>query len=744
MAYKYSTLLGIFLPLAGCGTGETGLLVTVYGEGVSQLELHLARDGGGRWRQDPTIPKETLAIDLQRDLASGPFRVMVVPGGNGLDQVLAVEVLGLADGKPRAIGGRQGLKFVDGKVVTVDIDIVGPTGAGPFSTDDRCFCADGLPWLSMADAQCEALVPAGPVAQQAVPACDGQVSPGELRGDRLVPCFTPAGGACRAGTRTCVDGDRVAFDAACQADGASPEAPVKACDDYRGAPVCTDPILALWKSAKPMDISPPDPCDPVASLPGRVVVLPFGTDLAGMKDAVALEGPNPVAAATPTRVKLAAGVPVDLKLSVPLLIDGKPALLVVTPRGLVCPGRGDFAVPADLSVVQVDGGTGIADAGTPIKSDLSVPADLARPTDLAVPLDLYRAADLVTPLDLYLPPAMFAQPVAFQTPGVPSSLAAGDLDGDLADDLLVGTSTSCALYRGTANGFVAQPALMQGAVSGVGMGLVDGDKLPDPICGQSGSQKYLIFPNLGALTFGGAVGNNTTGLSPSAFFVIDFGNDLLTDLVAANGGNNGIGAGTFLPGKGQFMYGGQLSLDGPVNPTSLAVADFNGDKLPDVVFGSSGGALIYEFLNNGMGGFVTAKINTLNEPRSVATGDFNGDLVPDLAVTSAGGNAVQILLGAGPNGFRQAINVAVAGGPHALALGDFNHDKLLDFAALCDSNGAAIVDVRLGRGDGNFNLGPLYQAGMSAAAIAGGDFENDGKRDLVVANSAGLLYFRGQ
>ena len=49
---------------------------------------------------------------------------------------------------------------------------------------------------------------------------------------------------------------------------------------------------------------------------------------------------------------------------------------------------------------------------------------------------------------------------------------------------------------------------------------------------------------------------------------------------------------------------------------------------------------------------------------------------------------------------------------------------------------AGNVAVLLGNGDGTFRAAVLYAAGMGTISVAVGDFNKDGRPDLVAANSA--------
>src|SRR5262249_11830860 len=107
----------------------------------------------------------------------------------------------------------------------------------------------------------------------------------------------------------------------------------------------------------------------------------------------------------------------------------------------------------------------------------------------------------------------------------------------------------------------------------------------------------------------------------------------------------------------------------------------------------------------------------------------------DLALAAAGNPTVSVLLGNGDGTFQAHTEYPTGPGPLALAVGDFNRDGKLDVVtANNSSNGSGTISVLLGSGDGPFQPHVDYAAGMGPWSVAVGDFNKDGKLDLVVAN----------
>ena len=177
------------------------------------------------------------------------------------------------------------------------------------------------------------------------------------------------------------------------------------------------------------------------------------------------------------------------------------------------------------------------------------------------------------------------------------------------------------------------------------------------------------------------------------------------------------------------------------NPVDAAIGDFNRDGIPDFALADSSNNAVGIFIGNGDGTFTSGPVYTLADPPSaLAVGDFNRDRKLDLLVGFAPGTSCSlgVFLGNGDGTFgtmSQCIAAGVSLG--SIAVADFNHDGILDVVATEFANHS--LDIAMGAGNGTFGALGVFNPplGFDAQQLLVADFNNDGTPDVVVANPAG-------
>lgn len=132
-------------------------------------------------------------------------------------------------------------------------------------------------------------------------------------------------------------------------------------------------------------------------------------------------------------------------------------------------------------------------------------------------------------------------------------------------------------------------------------------------------------------------------------------------------------------------------------------------------------------------------------PHGVAVADFNGDGKPDIAVALSDSNSIAVFLNQGSGTFGAPVMTAlqIPNGLGGLAAGDFNEDGKMDLVVSTISGGSQDNIILLGNGDGTFRqqAGLPNSCGSVTTVIA--DLNGDTHKDLVFGCNGGLQVFLG-
>lgn len=237
------------------------------------------------------------------------------------------------------------------------------------------------------------------------------------------------------------------------------------------------------------------------------------------------------------------------------------------------------------------------------------------------------------------------------------AVAAADLNGDGKADLIaiICATNSLSILLGNGDGTFRQGSTpnVGGCPSSVAVGDFNGDGIPDlavvitPTTEATTGSVVILLGN-GDGTFTQTVDNQTTGDNPLSIVAGDFNGDGILDLAVANTfvDSGKPGTVTVLLGKGDGTFSSTVA--SPVVgslPYSIAVGDFNGDGIADLVTSNTGSNSETVLLGKGDGTFIIAASPTVGAtPNVSAVGDFNGDGLSDVAAANNDASSVTVLL----------------------------------------------------------------------------------------------------
>jgi len=323
--------------------------------------------------------------------------------------------------------------------------------------------------------------------------------------------------------------------------------------------------------------------------------------------------------------------------------------------------------------------------------------------------------------------------------GIPAPVA-GDFNLDGMPDLAVANASDndVAIFLGDGQGgFYFWPHFPVGnRPTAVIADDFNGDYLLDLATANAGSNTVTVLLGDGTGSFP-LRRDFAVGAAPSFLAAGDFNQDNLPDLAVANLGSNNL---TVLLGDGLGGFSTRREFAVGTRPSFLVASDVNNDGKLDLAVANSGSDSVTVLLGDGNGGFparMDANLAPGSRPSSLAAARFRGTAYPDLAVANNGPHNVTILYGDGTGRFptNRVIALPQAAGPSFISAVDLNRDQRVDLVvANADSNNVSVLQ---GDGTGNFSIAvnPNPFAGLRPVYITLGDFNNDGRPDLVFGNA---------
>ena len=323
-------------------------------------------------------------------------------------------------------------------------------------------------------------------------------------------------------------------------------------------------------------------------------------------------------------------------------------------------------------------------------------------------------------------------------------IAVADLDGDGTIDLVIGNVNDrnpIQIFLNQGNGTFEEGEVAIPGASGIrffprtlAVADMDGDGRLDILIGTWNAFPNYLLQNQGSGKFGiveGAFDESEDGKDTRSIAVSDVNGDGRVDVIIGNYYSDI----QVLLNKEDGAYLEVLgAIPGIDNDETLdfAVADLDGDGLPDLVLGN-GSKPNQVLLNQGDGTFeevISDASSRASNTRAVAVGDLNGDGLPDIVM----GNRNWMNQG---GGVFMETDLFSSGGDdyvtYALALADVNGDGRLDI--LVGNLKNYPNQLLLNQGDGTFEeVDGAIPGDFDTFAVAVADFNNDGLIDIVIGN----------
>jgi uncharacterized repeat protein (TIGR01451 family) len=327
----------------------------------------------------------------------------------------------------------------------------------------------------------------------------------------------------------------------------------------------------------------------------------------------------------------------------------------------------------------------------------------------------------------------FAAAVTYTTGRSPAGIVVADFDGDGRADVAVANKGGDSISIFLGNGDGTLKARVDYAAGNDPEGIAAGDfnldgRIDLGVVNYSANTLSVFLGN-GDGSFAAKV-DYPTGTGPIAVDTGDFNLDGRLDLVTANYLVNQVDI--FL-GNGDGTFAAKVAFGAGTYPAGLAVRDFNRDGRLDVITASFNNSKVSLLAGKGDGTFeARVEFATGSTPMGVVAGDFNQDGKLDIATPNRYGNSASILTGNGDGSFAAKSDYGLAGNPYGMVAADFNRDGTLDLATANYSGSS--VSILPGKGDGTFGSKIDLASPTNPESIAAGDLNQDGKPDLVTTN----------
>ena len=294
------------------------------------------------------------------------------------------------------------------------------------------------------------------------------------------------------------------------------------------------------------------------------------------------------------------------------------------------------------------------------------------------------------------------------------------------------------------------------SITGITTADVDKDHNVDILTSDFYSLQVTVHRNFGNANFPMPALFETNSIVPGALDAADIDGDGDLDVATSGSGIAATGIRVMVQkNNGDGTFAAPVDYSVRTGGVQVKLRDLNGDGKPDLLYASAINAAPYDFhtaLNNGDGTFAPVQTWSMNSCgwSDIDAFDLDNDGDLDVVVTewlgcfggTDGGKRIYICKNNGKGVFSAPFIKAVNPQPNSIAGGDFNKDGKMDIV----TGHSLSVDVHLGTGTGDFQAPISIPLNKSPYDIIVKDFNGDGNADIAACteyNSEGMSVVLG-
>lgn len=321
------------------------------------------------------------------------------------------------------------------------------------------------------------------------------------------------------------------------------------------------------------------------------------------------------------------------------------------------------------------------------------------------------------------------------------------------------TSSPFEVTLGIANGrtfyddsFAAPVVVsLNGSIYGIAFGDIDGDLKADLVFANESNGAMYVYQNT---SVSGTVASNSfefsAGLSSGAeahsVALADIDADGKLDVIVTNYSDNSLSVfRNGSSGPGGISFDNHVVFPTGQRPVTIAVRDVDGDGRLDIAVANAWDINVAVLRNTSSPGVINA--SSLATPVNFSTPganamtlcDMDGDDKPDMIVGNFGQPNVSFLLNTSSSGtisFGAPVNKAAGGAVYDVQTGDFDGDGKQD--VLIGRDGGSVSVMRNTSTTGNINTDTRVDlaTGGTSRYVAVGDLDGDGRPDIALVNES--------